>query len=51
MRVHKDSKMPSYADSEGKTSIKEILEGDARRQYEAIWHYLLAGERIAPPAN
>ena len=46
MRIHKETKMPSFADQEGKTSIREIYDGDARKQYDAIWHYLLAGEKI-----
>lgn len=33
------SKMPRYAD--GNQSLRtDILEGDARKQYEAIWHWL-----------
>ena len=51
MRVHKESKMPAFADQEGKTSIREIYDGDARKQYDAIWHYLLEGEGIRPPEN
>ena len=51
MRIHKETKMPSFADQEGKTSIREIYDGDARKQYDAIWHYLLAGEKIRPPEN
>ena len=51
MRIHKETKMPSFADQEGKTSIREIYDGDARKQYDAIWHYLLEGEKIRPPEN
>jgi hypothetical protein len=51
MRVHKETKMPAFADQEGKTSIVEFYDGDARKQYDAIWHYLLAGEKIRPPEN
>jgi hypothetical protein len=41
--------MPQFADSEGKTALKDILGGDARKQYDAIWNYLLNGPEIAPP--
>jgi cbb3-type cytochrome oxidase cytochrome c subunit len=42
------TKMPSFADADGNTAYRDILGGDAARQYEAIWNYLLAGEKIAP---
>ena len=51
MRIHKETKMPAFADQEGKTSIREIYNGDARKQYDAIWHYLLQGEGMRPPEN
>jgi mono/diheme cytochrome c family protein len=51
MRIHKETKMPAFADQEGKTSITDIYDGDARKQYDAIWHYLLSGEKIQPPEN
>lgn len=51
LRMVKETKMPSFADKDGKTSLRETLDGDARRQYEAIYHYLLGGEKILPPEN
>jgi hypothetical protein len=51
LRVHKDTKMPAFADTAGKTSLRETLEGDARKQYEAIYQYLLAGRKLDPPDN
>jgi hypothetical protein len=51
LRVHKESKMPAFADKDGKTSLKETLDGDARKQYDAIYNYLLAGQKIEPPPN
>jgi mono/diheme cytochrome c family protein len=51
MRIHRESKMPTFADSTGQTSLKETLGGDARKQYEAIWNYLRAGRKIEPPEN
>jgi mono/diheme cytochrome c family protein len=51
LRVHKDTKMPAFADKDGKTSLRETLDGDARRQYQAIYDYLLAGRKVEPPEN
>jgi cytochrome c2 len=42
------TKMPSFADASGQTALKDILSGDATAEYEAIWNYLRAGEKIAP---
>jgi hypothetical protein len=41
--------MPSFADSEGKTALKDIEGGDAKRQFDAIWNYLLLGKEMKPP--
>lgn len=38
-RLDPDAKMPKYAGANGKTAISEVLDGDARKQFEAIWHY------------
>jgi mono/diheme cytochrome c family protein len=43
------TKMPSYADADGKTALKDILDGDANQQFEAIWQYLRAGRDIQAP--
>jgi len=51
LRVHKDTKMPAFADKDGKTSLRETLDGDARKQYDAIYQYLLAGRKVDPPEN
>jgi hypothetical protein len=32
--------MPRYADGKGKTAFTDVLGGDARQQFEAIWQYL-----------
>ena len=50
-RVLPGTRMPSFADSSGKTALKETLDGDARKQFDAIWNYLLAGPKIVPPAQ
>jgi cytochrome c551/c552 len=42
------TKMPSFANVDGQTPLKEVLGGDAAAEYEAIWNYLRAGEKIEP---
>jgi hypothetical protein len=37
------SKMPRYADG-NESQRTDILDGDARKQYEAIWHWLHSGK-------
>lgn len=39
MRIDPDARMPKFADAKGKTAFTEVLDGDARRQFEAIWHW------------
>ncbi|MFI5381708.1 MAG: c-type cytochrome, partial [Tepidisphaerales bacterium] len=51
LRLNPVSKMPTFADPEGHTAIREIVDGDARRQYDAIYNYLLSGRKIEPPEN
>lgn len=48
-RVEFGTKMPQYANDAGRTAYADVFEGDAAKQYEAIWHYLLAGEEITSP--
>ena len=40
LRIDPDTKMPRFADDEGKTALTELYEGNARQQFEAIWQYL-----------
>jgi mono/diheme cytochrome c family protein len=47
-RVEPGTRMPAFADADGKTAIKDPFDGDAAQQYEAIRHYLLQGEAIQP---
>ncbi len=42
------TKMPSFADADGNTPYKEVLNGVAADQYEAIWQYIQAGDHIVP---
>jgi mono/diheme cytochrome c family protein len=48
-RVLPGTRMPSFADNKGATALKDILNGDARQQFDAIWNYLLQGKDIRPP--
>ena len=48
-RVQPGTRMPSFADAEGKTALKDILGGDAKKQFDAIWNYLLQGPEMKPP--
>jgi hypothetical protein len=41
--------MPRFADREGKSPFTRHFGGDARRQFEAIWQWLLEGRAITPP--
>lgn len=42
-RIDPATKMPRYADSDGKTSLP-IFDSEARAQFESIWLYLQSGE-------
>ncbi len=39
-RLEPGTKMPTFSDK-GKTPFSEVYDGDAREQFEAIWHYLI----------
>ena len=45
IRVEPGTKMPTFA-TRGRSQLFEVLDGDGRRQYEAIWNWLLEGEKI-----
>jgi mono/diheme cytochrome c family protein len=48
MRFQPGTKMPEYSEG-GKSTLREILDGDADKQFEAIWHFALQGDRMTPP--
>jgi hypothetical protein len=31
--------MPKFADQKGKTAFVDVLEGDAKKQFDAIWNW------------
>lgn len=39
-RIDPDTKMPKFADEEGKTPLSDFFDGQAATQFEAIWQYL-----------
>ena len=50
LRIDPLSKMPVYFDEEGVSPLYDVLDGDTDRQLDAIWHYLLQGNDMSPPA-
>ncbi|MDB6152541.1 MAG: Trehalose utilization, partial [Chthoniobacteraceae bacterium] len=40
LRIDPESKMPRFADDEGKTPLTDYYDGNAHDQFEAIWQYL-----------
>jgi cytochrome c551/c552 len=48
MRFWPGTKMPQFSE-EGRSALKEILGGEADRQFEAIWQYVLRGEGMGAP--
>lgn len=51
LRLDPNTKMPAFEREDGKTTITTVYDGDARKQFEALWQYLLEGEQIKPPAE
>ena len=47
-RIDPNTKMPRFDDDEQKTGLA-AFDNDAKKQFEAIWQYLLEGEKIVPP--
>jgi mono/diheme cytochrome c family protein len=40
LRIDPETKMPRFADDEGKTPLTDFFDGKATEQFEAIWQYL-----------
>ena len=49
VRIDPATKMPVYFDESGESPLYDVLEGDSRKQLDAIWHYLLLGFDMDPP--
>ncbi|MDE2852490.1 MAG: PA14 domain-containing protein [Acidobacteriota bacterium] len=39
-RILPGTKMPQFVDEDGYTGLYDVFDGEAARQFEAIWHYL-----------
>lgn len=48
-RIQPESKMPAYTTPDGAALRSDILEGDAEKQFNAIWEYLKAGPELEQP--
>ena len=48
-RLWAGTKMPKFANDEGLTPLTDHFDGNAEKQFEAIWNYLKAGEKIVAP--
>ncbi len=48
-RVVSNSRMPQFADDEGRSQFTEHFDGDAVKQFDAIWQWLLEGREISSP--
>jgi mono/diheme cytochrome c family protein len=48
IRLVSTTKMPKFQ-NDGKTALTDILDGDADKQFDAIWEYLKAGRKIVHP--
>jgi len=48
-RVEPGTRMPTFVDADAKTSIMDPYNGDGTKQFEAIWQFLLQGDKVAAP--
>jgi len=48
LRIDAQTKMPSYF-HQGRSALFDVLDGDADRQIEALYHYILQGNWMNPP--
>jgi hypothetical protein len=48
LRSDPQTKMPAYF-SRGQSALFDVLDGDAERQIEALYHYILQGNEMIPP--
>jgi mono/diheme cytochrome c family protein len=47
--VDPTTKMPRFGDDDGLTPLRDTLDGNANKQYDAIWQYLLQGRDVKRP--
>jgi mono/diheme cytochrome c family protein len=51
IKVDPNTKMPAFADADGKSALRDVYEGDAGKQFESIWQFLLRGKDVKAPAQ
>ncbi|HEX5244736.1 MAG TPA: hypothetical protein VFW23_15845 [Tepidisphaeraceae bacterium] len=51
LRIDPESKMPRFDDDDGKTGVTSVLDGDAHKQFGALWNYMLLGSEMKPPTQ
>ena len=49
LSVDPQSRMPDYFDEDARSVLVDVLEGDAKKQIEAIRQYLLQGNKMKLP--
>ena len=49
LRVDPQTRMPTYFDKDARSVLVDVLEGDAKKQIEAIRQYLLLGNKMKIP--
>ncbi len=49
LRVDPQTRMPDYFDEDARSVLVDVLEGDAKKQIEAIRQYLLQGNKMKLP--
>jgi hypothetical protein len=48
LRLDPHSKMPRFSPDRKTTSVGNVLDGNARKQFDALWHYLQALQDDSP---
>ncbi|MDP6116928.1 MAG: cytochrome c, partial [Planctomycetota bacterium] len=49
LRIEPETRMPQFIEYGKKSPFANIFEGDANKQFDAMWHYLLSGVKIKAP--
>ena len=49
LRVDPQTRMPDYFDEDARSVLVDVLDGDAKKQIDAIRQYLLQGEKMKLP--
>ncbi|MBM3877133.1 MAG: c-type cytochrome [Verrucomicrobia bacterium] len=49
LRIVPTTKMPVYFDDDGRSPLMDVLGGDARKQLDALWHFMRLGDKVTPP--